>query len=276
MPSCVLPTRHGRLTHRPQQLLSPSAASSPSSPHRTAHHDTPRHHPDQDFDLSTEVATLRSGKPGVGLCTALSAPCATATCSRRGARQPHRHVDGLEHYRHDRTGHRGHGRWGHRRFDIVGARVIHRVGLLQPHGSDRAGGRGLGPPGETSRPAWFIMDYLKMNCTVLEKERRPRRRTLGRCPRQQLPCGGGHGACRGRACAETSALVRILVQQPRLFHCSATQPLPITQHAVDTLVAGRITMVSQWHILAASLGHKARAQQCAEKSPQCQPGRSAP
>ncbi len=123
-----------------------------------------------DFDLSVEVATLRAGDARVG-----------AVCSFVGTVRD-RTVGGpdqisameLEHYPGmteksieamiDEA---------HKRFDIFGARVIHRVGLLQPLDQIVLVVVTSAHRGESFQACEFLMDYLKTQAPFWKKEQTP-------------------------------------------------------------------------------------------------------
>jgi molybdopterin synthase catalytic subunit len=121
-----------------------------------------------DFDLATEIATLRAGDPRVG-----------AVCSFIGTVRDRN--DGsdvasmeLEHYPGmtekaieamiDAAG---------RRFDILGARVIHRVGLLQPQDQIMMVAVISAHRGQSFQACEFLMDYLKTQAPFWKKEQTP-------------------------------------------------------------------------------------------------------
>ena len=123
-----------------------------------------------DFDLGREVAALRAGDPRVG-----------AVCSFVGTvRDRNAGMDGgvrsmeLEHYPGmteksieamiDEA---------HRRFDIFGARVIHRVGLLQPLDQIVMVAVTSAHRGESFQACEFLMDYLKTQAPFWKKEATP-------------------------------------------------------------------------------------------------------
>ncbi len=122
----------------------------------------------EDFDLSTEVAQLRAANPGVG-----------AVCSFVGTvrdRNDGQSVStlALEHYPGmtekaieamiDEA---------HQRFDILGARVIHRVGLLQPLDQIVLVVVISAHRGQSFQACEFLMDYLKTQAPFWKKEQTP-------------------------------------------------------------------------------------------------------
>ena len=121
-----------------------------------------------DFDLSAEVAQLREHNPGVG-----------AVCSFVGTVRDRNDGQGvhsmeLEHYPGmtekaieamiDEA---------HRRFDILGARVIHRVGVLQPMDQIVLVVVTSAHRGESFQACEFLMDYLKTQAPFWKKEQTP-------------------------------------------------------------------------------------------------------
>ena len=121
-----------------------------------------------DFDLSAEVARLRATHPGVG-----------AVCSFVGTVRDRNDGQGvhsmeLEHYPGmtekaieamiDEA---------HRRFDILGARVIHRVGVLRPMDQIVLVVVTSAHRGESFQACEFLMDYLKTQAPFWKKEQTP-------------------------------------------------------------------------------------------------------
>ena len=122
----------------------------------------------QDFDLSTEMAALRAGNAAVG-----------AVCSFVGTVRDRNEGDAvasmeLEHYPGmteksietmiDAV---------HQRFDIFGARVVHRVGLLQPLDQIMMVAVVSAHRGQSFQACEFLMDYLKTQAPFWKKEQTP-------------------------------------------------------------------------------------------------------
>ena len=122
----------------------------------------------EDFDLSTEIAALRAGNPAVG-----------AVCSFVGTVRDRNDGDAvasmeLEHYPGmteksieamiDEA---------HQRFDILGARVVHRVGLLQPLDQIMMVAVVSAHRGQSFQACEFLMDYLKTQAPFWKKEQTP-------------------------------------------------------------------------------------------------------
>jgi molybdopterin synthase catalytic subunit len=123
-----------------------------------------------DFDLSAEVAALRRGDGGVGAVCAFVGTVRDRTAGQPGAISAME----LEHYPGmteraieamiDEA---------HRRFDLRGARVIHRVGLLQPLDQIVLVVVTSAHRGESFKGCEFLMDYLKTQAPFWKKETTP-------------------------------------------------------------------------------------------------------
>jgi len=124
----------------------------------------------QDFDLSQEVAALRAQDPRVG---AVCSFVGTVRDRNAGVTGSVRSLE-LEHYPGmteksieamvDEA---------HRRFDIFSARVVHRVGLLQPQDQIVLVAVTSAHRGESFKACEFLMDYLKTQAPFWKKEATP-------------------------------------------------------------------------------------------------------
>jgi molybdopterin synthase catalytic subunit len=122
----------------------------------------------QDFDLSDEIARLRLKDPRVGAVCSF-----VGTVRDRNDGQSVRTME-LEHYPGmteksieamiDAA---------HQRFNIFGARVIHRVGLLQPLDQIVMVAVTSAHRGESFQACEFLMDYLKTQAPFWKKEQTP-------------------------------------------------------------------------------------------------------
>ncbi len=121
-----------------------------------------------DFDVAQEIAALRAGDTGVGaVCTFVG------TVRERSEGADVSSME-LEHYPGmteqaieamiDEA---------HRRFDIRAARVIHRVGLLQPLDQIVLVAVTSAHRGESFRACEFLIDYLKTQAPFWKKEQTP-------------------------------------------------------------------------------------------------------
>ncbi|MES1979183.1 MAG: molybdenum cofactor biosynthesis protein MoaE [Pseudomonadota bacterium] len=122
----------------------------------------------EDFDLAKEVELLRRADKRVGaVCTF------TGTVRDRNDGQTVSSME-LEHYPGmtekaieamiDEA---------FKRFDIFGARVVHRVGLLQPLDQVVMVAVTSAHRGESFRACEFLMDYLKTQAPFWKKEETP-------------------------------------------------------------------------------------------------------
>ena len=122
----------------------------------------------QDFDLSHEIAQLRSGNRAVG-----------AVCSFVGTVRDRNEGDQvsameLEHYPgmteasiHQMVDQ------ARQRFDIFGATVIHRIGLLMPTDQIVLVAVTSAHRGQSFLACEFLMDYLKTQAPFWKKETTP-------------------------------------------------------------------------------------------------------
>jgi molybdopterin synthase catalytic subunit len=121
-----------------------------------------------DFDLTAEIATLRAGNPGVG-----------AICSFIGTvrdRNAGSAVDSMELEHYPAMTEKAIETMidaAHDRFDILGARVIHRVGLLQPQDQIMMVAVIATHRGQSFQACEFLMDYLKTQAPFWKKEQTP-------------------------------------------------------------------------------------------------------
>ena len=123
-----------------------------------------------DFDLSTEVQALRALDPRVGAVCSFVGTVRDRTAGTPGSISSME----LEHYPGmteksieamiDAA---------HQRFDILGARVIHRVGLLQPLDQIVLVAVTSAHRGESFQACEFLMDYLKTQAPFWKKEQTP-------------------------------------------------------------------------------------------------------
>ncbi len=127
-----------------------------------------------DFDLSQEVAALRIGDGRVGaVCSFIGTVRDLQPVSGSGGGAPTGKILSmeLEHY----PGMTEHAiesmiDEAHRRFDILAARVVHRVGLLQPLDQIVLVAVASAHRGESFRACEFLMDYLKTQAPFWKKE----------------------------------------------------------------------------------------------------------
>ena len=122
----------------------------------------------EDFDLATEVAALREGDGGIG---AIAAFVGTVRDRHDGAAPD---ALELEHYPGmteasieamiDEAV---------RRFELRGARVIHRIGRLEPMAQIVLVAVASAHRGEAFQACEFLMDYMKTQAPFWKKETGP-------------------------------------------------------------------------------------------------------
>ena len=118
-----------------------------------------------DFDLSREIAALRDGDARVGaVCsfvgTVRGASAAHAVLGMEIEHYPGMTEKAIEAMIDDAC----------RRFDIFGARVVHRVGPLDPGEQIVMVAVASAHRGESFRACEFLMDYLKTQAPFWKKE----------------------------------------------------------------------------------------------------------
>ena len=121
-----------------------------------------------DFNLADEVAALRLTDSRVGaICSFIG------TVRDRSDGSPVSSME-LEHYPGmTESAIEAMIDEAHRRFDIYAARVIHRVGLLQPRDQIVMVAVTSAHRGESFQACEFLMDYLKTQAPFWKKEQTP-------------------------------------------------------------------------------------------------------
>ena len=123
-----------------------------------------------DFDVSAEISQLRAQDPRVGAVCSFIGTVRDRTPGTPGSISSME----LEHYPGmteksieamiDQA---------HQRFDVFGARVIHRVGLLQPLDQIVLVVVTSSHRGESFQACEFLMDFLKTQAPFWKKEQSP-------------------------------------------------------------------------------------------------------
>ena len=123
-----------------------------------------------DFDLAREISELRAGDGRVGAVCSFVGTVRDRTAGTPGSISSME----LEHYPGmteasieamiDEA---------HRRFDIFGARVVHRIGLLQPLDQIVLVAVTSAHRGQSFQACEFLMDYLKTQAPFWKKEQTP-------------------------------------------------------------------------------------------------------
>jgi molybdopterin synthase catalytic subunit len=124
----------------------------------------------EDFDVSAQIIALRAGDARVGAVCSFVGTVRDRTAGTPGSISSME----LEHYPGmteksieamiDAA---------HQRFDIFGARVIHRIGLLQPLDQIVLVAVTSAHRGESFQACEFLMDYLKTQAPFWKKEQTP-------------------------------------------------------------------------------------------------------
>jgi len=123
-----------------------------------------------DFDLSAEVAALRAGDGGVG---AVASFIGTVRDRNGGPGGDVRAME-LEHYPGmTESAIEAMIDQAFSRFDIRGARVVHRVGLLQPRDQIVLVAVSSAHRGQAFQACEFLMDFLKTQAPFWKKETTP-------------------------------------------------------------------------------------------------------
>ena len=119
-----------------------------------------------DFDLSAELAALRAGDGRVGAVCSF-----VGTVRDRNGPEHGVAAMELEHYPGmTEKSIAAMGEEAFRRFDIFAARVIHRVGVLQPLDQIVLVAVTSAHRGESFQACEFLMDYLKTQAPFWKKE----------------------------------------------------------------------------------------------------------
>lgn len=127
-----------------------------------------------DFDLSAEVAALHAGDGGVGAVVAFVGTVRDRTAGQPGAAFDQISAMALEHYPGmTESAIEAMIDEAHRRFDLRAARVVHRVGLLQPLDQIVLVAVSSAHRGEAFKGCEFLMDYLKTQAPFWKKETTP-------------------------------------------------------------------------------------------------------
>ena len=132
-----------------------------------------------DFDLSVELAALRGQDKRVGaVCSFVgtvrdrnapaAAPVADGAVAAPVLSMELEHYPGMTEAAIEAMIDAA-----HQRFDIFGARVIHRVGLLQPLDQIVLVAVTSAHRGESFQACEFLMDYLKTQAPFWKKEQTP-------------------------------------------------------------------------------------------------------
>ena len=118
-----------------------------------------------DFDLSAEVAALRAGDGGVGAVTSFIGTVRDRSDGQGVQRMELEHYPGMTEQSIEAMIDAA-----HQRFDIRAARVIHRIGVLQPQDQIVMVAVTSAHRGQSFEACEFLMDYLKTRAPFWKKE----------------------------------------------------------------------------------------------------------
>lgn len=121
-----------------------------------------------DFDVSQELAALRAGDRGVGAVCAFVGTVRDRNDDAAVSSMELEHYPGMTEQAIEAMIDEA-----HRRFDIRAARVIHRVGLLQPLDQIVLVAVTSAHRGESFQACEFLIDYLKTQAPFWKKEQTP-------------------------------------------------------------------------------------------------------
>jgi molybdopterin synthase catalytic subunit len=122
----------------------------------------------QDFDVSQELAALRAGDTRVGAVCSFLGTVRERNDGSSVASMELEHYPGMTEKSISAMMDEA-----KKRFDIFGARVIHRVGLLHPEDQIVFVAVTSAHRGESFKACEFLMDYLKTQAPFWKKEVTP-------------------------------------------------------------------------------------------------------
>jgi molybdopterin synthase catalytic subunit len=122
----------------------------------------------EDFDVSTEIARLREGDASVGAVAAVVGTVRDRSDGQGVSSMELEHYPGMTERAIEAMLDTA-----QQRFDIRAARVIHRVGLLQPQDQIVLVVVASSHRGQAFQACEFLMDYLKTQAPFWKKEHTP-------------------------------------------------------------------------------------------------------
>ncbi len=122
----------------------------------------------EDFDLSCEIAALRRENKGVGAVCSFIGPVRDRNEGEPVSSMELEHYPGMTEKSIEAMIDAA-----HQRFSIFGARVVHRVGLLQPLDQIVLVAVTSAHRGQSFQACEFLMDYLKTQAPFWKKEETP-------------------------------------------------------------------------------------------------------
>ncbi len=121
-----------------------------------------------DFDLGTELAALRAGDARIGAVCSFVGMVRDRNDGSSVSAMELEHYPGMTEKAIEAMIDEA-----HRRFDILGARVVHRVGPLQPQDQIMMVAVVSAHRGQSFQACEFLMDYLKTQAPFWKKEETP-------------------------------------------------------------------------------------------------------
>jgi len=121
-----------------------------------------------DFDLGAEVTALRASDARIGAVCSFIGTVRDRNDGADVASMELEHYPGMTEKSIEAMIDEA-----QRRFDILGVRVIHRVGLLQPLAQIMMVAVASAHRGESFQACEFLMDYLKTQAPFWKKEQTP-------------------------------------------------------------------------------------------------------
>jgi molybdopterin synthase catalytic subunit len=118
-----------------------------------------------DFDLSAEVAALRAGDPGVGAVVSFVGTVREFSDGQGVLGMELEHYPGMTEAAIEAMIDQALAR-----FDILAARVVHRIGALQPMDQIVLVAVSSAHRGQAFQACEFLMDYLKTQAPFWKKE----------------------------------------------------------------------------------------------------------
>ena len=122
----------------------------------------------EDFDLTQEVAALRAGDGGVGAVATFTGTVRDRSDGQSVSAMELEHYPGMTERAIEAMIDEA-----QRRFDIRAARVVHRVGVLQPGEQIVLVAVTSAHRGQAFQACEFLMDYLKTQAPFWKKETTP-------------------------------------------------------------------------------------------------------
>ena len=122
----------------------------------------------QDFDLSSEIAALRSADPRVGAIVSFVGTVRDMNEGASVAEMELEHYAGMTEQSIEKIVQQAMARW-----PLFGARVVHRVGPLKPMEQIVLVACTAAHRGEAFAACEFIIDYLKTEAPFWKKEQTP-------------------------------------------------------------------------------------------------------